>query len=199
MKRMSEPVDKRLFKELSLRAPGEVALSSHCEYDPADKCYRVKAWRGEYLVFPHTAEIRASSGTPEAHNYFYVFLVNYLLSNKIAEPTGEWISVNDLVGGVTFFRGPHEIPTALITKAFKNDIEALQKRCVELGGTPLDMADVSFSFEVIGSLRMALLYWVGDEDFPPEAKLLLDETVADTLKLDVVYGLLCDACDRIAA
>ncbi len=194
---MSDPVDKRLFAELGTKSHNEIIFPPFCDYDPRDKCYIIKAWGGEYLVYPDRGEVQAGKNTAKAHDYFYVFLVNYLLSPKLAEPALEWLSVKDLVGGVTFFRGPHEIPTEAITQAFGNDIESLQEKCRTLGGTPLAMADCAFSFDVVGSIRVALLYWLGDEDFPPEAKLLVDQTVADTLKLDVVYGLLCDACMRI--
>ena len=194
---MSDPVDKQLFAELCTKSHHEVIFPPFCDYDQQDKSYSVKAWGGEYLVYPERGEVRPGKDTAEPHEYFYVFLVNYLLSPKRAEAALEWLSVKDLVGGVTFFRGPHEIPTGVITRTFDNDIEALREKCQVLGGTPLAMADCAFCFEVIGSVRVALLYWLGDEDFPPEAKLLVDKTVADTLKLDVVYGLLCDACIRI--
>lgn len=194
---MSDPVDKQLFAELSRKSHQEVVFTPFCDYDPVQKCYSVKAWGGEYLVYPDRAQVQAGKDTAEPHEYFYVFLVNYLLSPKLAEPAMEWLSVKDLVGGVTFFRGPHEIPTQLITETFGNDITSLEEKCRILGGTPLAMADCAFCFDVIGSIRVALLYWLGDEDFPPEAKLLVDKTVADTLQLDIVYGLLCDACIRI--
>jgi hypothetical protein len=142
--------------------------------------------------------VKALDGAPEPHDYFYVFLVNYLLSSKKAEPTAQWISEKDLVGGVTFFRGPHAIPTELITKTFGNDIQALERKCASLHGTRLEMADCSFGFHVVGSVKVALLYWQGDEDFAAEAKLLIDSSIADSLRLDVVFGLLCDVCVRIA-
>jgi hypothetical protein len=86
----------------------------------------------------------------------------------------------------------------LITATYGNDIEKLGRKCSSLGGTPLDMADCAFALPVLGSIRLALLYWVGDEDFPAEAKLLFEQTVADSFRLDVIFALLYDACVRLA-
>jgi hypothetical protein len=42
------------------------------------------------------------------------------------------------------------------------------------------------------------VYWVGDEDFPAEAKVLFDKTIIDHLALDIVFALAVLVCNRIA-
>lgn len=195
---MADMVDQRLFAELEERRIEDIIVPEYCDYSEQKQCYRVRAWNGTYAVYPEQKKIQPLNGTAEPHSYFNVFLVNYLLSEKAETSTGNWISEKDLVGGVTFFRGPHKIPTELISEVFGNDLDVLRQKCFQLGGKSLDMADCSFSFDIIGSIKIALLYWQGDEDFPAEAKLLIDSSVAGLLRLDVIFGLLCDACARIA-
>ncbi len=195
---MAGMVDKQLFAELAERGVEDIVMVPFCRYNKEEGCYEVMAWNSRFAVYPQKELIKALDGAAEPHDYFYVFLVNYLLSPKKAVPTSNWISEKDLVGGTTFFRGPHAIPTDLITQAFGDDLQALRFKCESLKGIPLDMADCSFSFHILGSINVALLYWVGDEDFPAQAKLLIDSSVADTLRLDVVFGLLCDVCVCIA-
>lgn len=194
---MADIVDKRIFEELAKRDPKEIVMPPFCDYSETEECYTVSAWGGKYEVKPHSAGLRAIEGSTEPHPYFYIFLVNYLLAGKIEKPQGDWISEKDLVGGVTFFRGPHTIPTHFITERFGDDLDSLQKECEKLGGAALDMADCSYQFNIIGSVHISLLYWQGDEDFPADAKLLMDKSVAGTLPLDVVYSLLCAICFRI--
>jgi hypothetical protein len=195
---MADMVDKQLFAELAGRRVEDVVMAPFCGYNEQEGRYEITAWNSRFAVYPESRVVKALDGAPEPHDYFYVFLVNYLLSSKKAEPTAQWISEKDLVGGVTFFRGPHAIPTELITKTFGNDIQALERKCASLHGMRLEMADCSFGFHIVGSVKVALLYWQGDEDFPAEAKLLIDSSIADSLRLDVVFGLLCDVCVRIA-
>lgn len=195
---MAGIVDSRLFTELAARGKEEVILPGWCEYSETKRGYIVKAWGSDYLVRPKSEEIKTLTTAITPHEYFCVFLINYLLSEKAIESDGEWISEKDLAGGTTFFRGPHAIPTHHISQTFGNDIDALKKRSESLHGEPLDLADIAFAFEVIGAVKIALLYWLGDEDFPAEAKLLIDRSVAGTLQLDAIFALLCDACYRLA-
>lgn len=193
---MADMVDKQLFEELAKRDPKEVTNPHLCTYNEEDECYSVSAWEAKYSIYPNSAKIEMVQGDGEPHDYFYVFLINYLLSKKNTTPEGEWISVKDLPGGVTFFRGPHEIPTRVITQTYGNDMVLLKKRCEALGGTLLDLADCSYSFDIIGNVQVALLYWQGDEDFPAEAGVLIDKSIMD-MPLDVVYALLCEVCVRV--
>ena len=50
-----------------------------------------------------------------------------------------------------------------------------------LGGQPLPMADAAYSFQVTPRTPVAVLYWQGDDDFPPEAKILFDRSLAGYL------------------
>jgi len=192
-------VDIKLYEELAAKSIDDVILPPFCKYDFSKKCYTISVWNSSFEIYPEKQLIQLLGKGDSHHDYFGVFLVNYLLSQKKSVPAGIWISEKDLVGGPTFFRGPHEIPTYLISDCYGNDLERLQSRCLSMGGEELSMADCSYGFDVVASVKVALLYWQGDEDFPPEAKILMDSSVAEMLKLDVVYALLCDVCSRLAA
>jgi len=198
IKQMAPLVDPRLYAQLEGRRPQEVVMPPVCRFNDDDKSYTVTVWGTPYTVWPHRRQIWPveKRGT---HEYFPIFLINYLLAEKRRQTTGRWISEKDLTGGTTFFRGPHAIPTELIVQRFGDNIDELRQKCQAMGAVSLDMADCSFSFDVVGSVTIALLYWRGDEDFPAEAKLLFDSSVGETMQLDVVYALLCDACVRIAS
>jgi hypothetical protein len=123
----------------------------------------------------------------------------YLLSTKDTSLLGEWISEKDLPGGSTFFRGPHRIPTDLITKQFNNDLQGFKNRCEQLGGTQIDMADAAYCFSITPDIPVVVLYWIGDEDFGAEAKILYDRSVAELLSLDILFALAVGVCTRISA
>ena len=108
-----------------------------------------------------------------------------------------WISEKEIPGGPTFFRGPHALPTDLITKRFGNDLAAFGKRCASLKGSPLEMADAAYRFDIVPRVPVAVLYWCGDEEFPAEAKLLFDKSIARRLATDVVYALAVGVCERL--
>ena len=135
--------------------------------------------------------------TQNIHDYFYLFMIHYLLQSKETELSNEWISEKDIPGGATFFRGPHEIPTKLISLRFNNNINEFKARCEQLHGTPLNLADAAYSFRITPRIPVAVLYWIGDEDFPAESKILYDRTIAEHLASDIIYALAMGICERI--
>jgi len=196
---MSHLVDEILFKRLSDCSPIDVCSRTGCRYDQHQNSYYLSYWGDEYLVDLQDRKIiRLSSGFFEPHDYLPIFIVNYLMQMKKVPVTGEWISEKDLPGGVGFFRGPHEIPTHLVVSRFNDDLDQLARRCKRLGGKPLDMADAAHAFKPLPHVPIALLYWLGDEDFPSEAKLLFDKSLMGNLALDTVYALAVDVCSKIS-
>ena len=96
-----------------------------------------------------------------------------------------------------FFTVSHEIPTHLISERYSNDIDGFRRTCEQLLGTALDMADASYSFNITRRIPVAVLFWDGDEDFPPESKILFDKSIAELLVPDIVLALAVEVCSRI--
>jgi Domain of unknown function (DUF3786) len=191
-------IDKSYFDELSGRNPDEICRLASCRYENVTKSYTLSAWGDDYLICPEEYRIDCiKQNNSKPHEYFYLFLIYYLLNTKKNNSKPEWISEKDIPGGATFFRGPHEIPTILISEKYKNDLEWFEERCAVLGGQKLDMADAAYSFKIVQHIEIAVLYWIGDEDFSPEAKILYDRTIIDHLSLDIIFSLAVAVCERI--
>lgn len=197
---MATSVDHNYFKELAKAIPTDICRLDRCSYDPASKSYALTVWGDDYIIdwVHETIERRSSIGRP-SHSYFYLFIMYYLLLRHDMPLCGEWISEKDLPGGSTFFRGPHVLPTNLISDRFANNLDGFCDTCRKLGGTPLKLADAAFSFTIAKDIPVAVLYWTGDEDFPAEAKILYDKGIAKHLPLDIVFALAVEVCDRIGA
>lgn len=188
----------QLFKELADRDPVEVCRRSLSQWDESNKAYTINLWDDQYQVFPLDGRIeRITATNAEPHEYFAVFILNYLLHSKDVPCRLQWISVADIPGGATFFRGPHEIPTKLIIEKYPNGGEGLAAVCQKLGGVPLAMADMAFRFTITPRIPVAVLFWQGDEDFEAEARILFDRAILSSCALDTVYALAVDICDRI--
>jgi hypothetical protein len=193
-------VDSNYFQELSKASPGELCRKDRCHYDPLTKTYTLTIWGEEYLLdWPKSSIARCGPILPQPHPYFYLFVIYYLLLPRDIALYGEWISEKDLPGGATFFRGPHLLPTSLISDRFGNDLQGFRDRCRQLGGTPLNMADAAFSFQITRDIPVAVLYWTGDEEFPAEAKILYDRAMSEPLPLDIVFALAFEVCTRLAS
>jgi hypothetical protein len=196
---MADFIDNIFFKDLVAQEPKDVCRRTLCQFDADRQCYILSVWGNRYRVFPYHSKIEcADQQIQPSHNYLSLFIVHYLLKAKAIEASNEWISEKDIPGGATFFRGPHEIPTHLIVHRFKNDIKAFNNRCAQLHGTPLNMADATYRFEITSKIPVAVIYWCGDDDFPAESKLLFDRTIFTHLPLDIIYALAVGICDTLA-
>lgn len=191
-------VDKIHFEDLAKCDPVDICRQTLCKYDDVNKKYTMSAWGDDYNIYPSEFKIDCiKSGNYDPNELFYLFVIYYLLNFKDIKITKEWISEKDIPGGTTFFRGPHEIPTDLISKRYKNNIKEFRKKCIELGGIELDLADAAYRFEIVPQIPVAVLYWEGDEDFFPEAKILYDKTIVDHLTSDIIFSLAVEVCARI--
>ena len=196
---MTEPIDKVHFQELAQRDPEDICRRASCGYNAEKEMYELVVWGDEYQIFPNQRMIRGTgNGTQRLHDYFKLFIIHYLLGSKNTQTSNEWISEKDSPGGTTFFRGPHEIPTKLISNRFNNNIIEFKERCAQLYGTPLDMADAAYRFQITPRIPVAVLYWTGDDDFPAESKILYDRTVPDHLASDIIYALGVGICERLS-
>ena len=197
---MTNSVDRIYFQELAEQNPKDVCRRTLCKYDDKNKFYTLSVWGDEYAVYPYESKIdRITSNFQSSHDLFYLFIIYYLLKSKEIEISNEWISEKDIPGGVTFFRGPHKIPTHLISNRYGNNIKEFRKRCEQLHGIPLDMADAAYSFNITPHISVAVLYWAGDDDFPPESKLLYDKTITEHLASDILFGLAVEICKKIGS
>ena len=192
-------VDHNYYQELADTSPDQICRNNRCRFDPISQIYSLVIWGEEFIVDYSGKKVeRTGTALPVPHEYFYLFVMYYLLLPKEIKPGGEWISEKDLPGGTTFFRGPHLIPTEMISSRFGDDIEAFSNCCVMLGGTPLKLADAAFRFDITPDIPVAVLYWQGDDDFPAEAKILYDRSIMNELPLDILFALAVAICNRIA-
>ncbi len=194
---MDYNLDAVHFDELAKCDPDVLCQRAFCEYDRKKRFYTLTIWGESYTISLTERKIVSITSGFSPNDYFQIFLVNYLQQSKDIGIAGEWVSEKDFPGGPTFFRGPHEIPTGFISRLYENDLASFSKRCVDQGGKPLEMGDAAFSFSISPNITLAVLYWIGDEDFPPEAKILYDKALGDFLALDIVYALAVEACQRI--
>jgi hypothetical protein len=195
---MPDYIDRIHFEDLSILDPAEVCRRTSCVYDGDKKSYTVEVWGETYRVRPTERSVMKMSTTAERdHGYLSLFIIHYLLKKEQVPLDGTWISEKEIPGGATFFRGPHALPTDLISTRFGNDLAAFKARCEALHGSLLEMGDAAYCFEIVPQVPVALLYWCGDEEFPAEAKLLFDRSIGRYLAADVVFALAVSICERL--
>lgn len=201
---MKQWIDERYFTELALAKPEELCAGGRAGHDPVTGRYTIRIWNEDYTFdgrnrLASVTSAATSSAAEESGiepGLFSMFVIWYLLYPTTIADTGIWVSEHDFPGGTTFFRGPHLIPSARIATACDGDPERFTAACQCFGGTPLAMGDAAFRFAITPDIAVAVLFWLGDEDFPAEAKLLFDQGLVGKLPLDIIFALATEVCKR---
>lgn len=106
-----------------------------------------------------------------------------------------WVSFQDLPNGMLYVKAFQGYTGDKLAKAFGNDVDRLHDACRKLRGKPLQIGDVAYCFQALPRVPVAVVYWTGDEDFPPTAQLLFDESACHYLPTDsfaTIGGRLCN-------
>lgn len=194
---MKTLIDDRYYKELTEANPATICKNTGCRYDKESKTYSLTVWGNEFVINPPLKCVENITNTYKAHDYFALFIVYYLLNAKEIIMENNWVSEKDIPGGAAFFRGPHEIPTGKISEHFNNRMDAFNRVCTDAGGIEIEKADAAFYFQITPRIPVLVLLWNGDEDFPPEAKIMYDRSIGELLSLDIIFALAVAICDRL--
>jgi hypothetical protein len=166
---------------------------------PDGEGYGVRFLNSLYRVDPHAQVIAEIAPNPERiiSEEFAILLIRYLVAPYGGPVTGKEISEKDLPGGVTFFRGPHELHVSPIVERFGKDPEAFEARGVELGAERMNHGDCSMRFFPFPAIPVTYVLWREDEEFPASVSVLFDGSVGRWFELDMVFTLVMVLTDRI--
>jgi hypothetical protein len=101
------------------------------------------------------------------------------------------------------FRGYAEV--RLVRELGAGGLAAFRRGAERLGGTPIEVGsgagNAAYALQVLPRIRLASVYWLGDEDFPSQASILFEDTAPHYLSTDglavlgshLVNGLLREA------
>ena len=99
--------------------------------------------------------------------------------------TGHFAPVNSLKGcpAVTVGTDFHSETANRIDRS----PDAFRAACLALGGTPVKIGDMGFSFPVFAGLTVQLKFYHADEDFPASLVLLWDENTLQFIYYETVF------------
>jgi hypothetical protein len=116
--------------------------------------------------------------------------VLYLINVDDIYPIGrDIVGVKDLKEG-HFFQGPHALRTDPLLKRYGSDLKGFRQAAEYLGGESMDMADAAYKLSPFPRINLYFLLWQGDEEFPPQATVLLDRPIERVLAADAIWALI---------
>jgi hypothetical protein len=122
-----------------------------------------------------------------------IILCDYLRKKGRSPLTGEWITLGHFPRTASHVKAFQSNAEKKIAGHFKNDLEALKRRSLELGGAETVhsiKADYSCSFALLPHVPLFLLFWAADEEFDADCKLLFDRSAEYHVDIEYLAYLL---------
>lgn len=116
--------------------------------------------------------------------------VMYLINVTDIYPVGrDIVGVKDLKEG-HFFQGPHALKTDPLLKRYGSDLKGFKQASEYLKGDSKDLADAAYKLSPFPRVNLYFLLWQGDEEFSPQATVLLDRPIEKVLAADAIWALI---------
>jgi hypothetical protein len=157
---------------------------SGCTLAPDGLLRMTLLWQA-YAIDPKGFAIQRADTGQTPTEFTQALILTYLLTADGTPPSGGWIAYRDLPDGMFYaqaFRGYAE--NRLTRELGEDGLDAFRRAAERLGGSPIEIGDAGYAFQVLPRASLAAVYWLGDEDFPSRASILFEDTAPHYLSTD---------------
>lgn len=173
------------------------AAAAHCSVVATG--VEVPFFGSTYLVTHPAGEVTlagAAEASAPVHVSIGILLLHYLLQAEPVPEARHWLAFRELPEGMFYAQAFAAHAEATLSALVRTEdeatdmrLQAFTEKCVALGGQPLDLGDLSYRFQALPRLAVAVVLWRGDEDEAGEARLLFDAAAPRLLPTEDLSGM----------
>jgi hypothetical protein len=168
--------------QLSRLEPDEIAERSGCALD-ANGRYRLDFMGRAYTV-DKSFVVRRADTNEEVAAFIQSIMLMYLATADGTPPFEHWISFHDLPDGMFYEKAFRSYSGEELVRGLCGDVAAFKRAALRWPGTPIGLGDAAFAFRVLPRVRLAVVMYAADEDFPAQARVLFEATAPHYLSTD---------------
>lgn len=118
-----------------------------------------------------------------------ILILHYLLHASGEPLTGRSIDFRQVPEGGFYWSAFVSRAKKPLLETFGHDLALYVKVAASLGGEPQPLGDAAARFLAFPRVPITHVLWGGDEEFPPEANILFDETIPRYLPTEDIAAL----------
>lgn len=146
-------------------------------------------WSRDVVIsFPEFVGKYADTGE-ELNPFDMTMLAYYFDISKGTPIASEWISFNQIPGGMFYAQAFQGYSGNELLKAFGDDLEAFVDANEKVGGRREAFGNAAFSYQILPYVPIMVVCWLGDEDFSSSYRILFDANAHHYLVTDA-YAIL---------
>jgi hypothetical protein len=170
--------------ELGKRDPAMLAETSGAEWT-AEQRLIVPFLGARYrLEINPEIDIRKVDSDEEVSLPDKILIAHYVMGAGGTKPSGRLITFRQIPDGHFYFDAFQRRARDPFVGFFGNNGPLFVKCAEMLGGTPVQNGDYCMEFPVFPHIRVQLVLWLGDEEFPPDGGVLFDESIQSILPVE---------------
>lgn len=179
--------------------PARMAENSGASFEGQEEGYFTLRYCGEeYTVsYPEGRITHASGQEKEVPKSVQICILLYMVQALPVVKGKEWKTFKDLPQGYHHWMPFVNEALDPLVKGFGNDAASFQKAAASLGGQPIDIGDMGYEFQMLPRIDLQVIFWAGDEEFPPKANILFNERCVMQLDTATLYMLGIDLSRRL--
>jgi hypothetical protein len=179
-----EPVLAGLRRMLLARRPQELARLAGVNWDAAVSEFEVTWLLTDYRITWPDLVVHTGAGSHVCPASVQGLFLYYLSLADGTPPADSWLSFRELPDGWLYHLAFHSYTGAVLVRTLAGDTAALARGAARVGGRAIVVGDCSYEFQVLPKVKLAIVYWRGDEEFPPDAQVLFDAAASHYLPVD---------------
>jgi len=183
-----------LWERLQAATPASIAQHANVTWDDDAGAFVLPLLVDDVRILPADRRMDGAGGFEAT-----IACLQYLLTSQSDARAGELVSPVQLPYGDFFFRGPHELPTGPVERAYGTQLDGFRAAAEALRGRPVDMGDAAYEFDVLPRVPITVVLWVADEEFPARVQFLYDKLADRHLPLDALWVLTKHLAKKLAA
>ena len=152
-----------------------VADRSGATIDPQGNL-RVEFLRREYVIDHAEWTVRRADDGAAPPSLMQSLLLTYLYMADGTPPIDRWMGFRELPNGLFYAQAFQGYTGAELVRDLNGDVEAFKQAGENLQGSALPIGNAGYVFRVLPRLKLAVVMWAGDDDFPAQAQVLFQES-----------------------
>lgn len=164
--------------------PSRLVMYSGCTQED-DGAFRLAFFWREYVISPPDFIVRRADTGEELSSFLQALILTYLVAADGTTPSSRWIAFRELPDGMFYaqaFRGYAE--DRMVRELGDGGLDAFRRGAERLGGEPFELGDAAYAFQVLPRFRLAVVYWLGDEEFTSRVSILFEDTACHYMPTD---------------
>jgi len=118
-----------------------------------------------------------------------ILILHYMQSPVPSLSTDSWVSYREIPGASFYYSAFVKRAIDPLKKVFGQNVDDLLRAGEILGGKTIDTGDVGYEFRLFPNIRLRLILWAGDDEFPAEANIVFDENIKEILSPEDIAWL----------